>query len=115
VKQWELDFKWLELQHKLKDHLKREELPSLNSILYLIGIQELGQIRSSFNKEEKRDLFHIAVCRLMSFDGYYEYLGLDDEGWPHWKNVKSPPLDGSKAQEEYLKSKIIEYFKIIDF
>ena len=34
----------------------------LQDILYLVGVQELGQGFRSFKKDEKMDLMHVAVC-----------------------------------------------------
>ena len=88
----------------------RTDLPDLNSILFLIGIQELGQVRSKFSKEEKQDLMHIAVCVLLSEDGYFEFKGQDADGWPHFDQVKPLDVLGPKAQEAVLKEKIVYYF-----
>ena len=107
----ELDFEWLRVRHLVKDNLKRESLPDLNAILFLIGIQELGRWKSKFSKEEKQDLMHVAVCRLLSTDGYYGFEGRDADGWPHYEKVKPYRTKGVKEQEEYLKTKIIEYFR----
>ena len=107
----ELDFEWLRIRHLVKDALKRESLPDMNAILFLIGIQELGRWKSKFTKEEKQDLMHIAVCRLLSTDGYYEFEGRYADGWPHYVALKPFKTKGVKEQEEYLKVKVIEYFR----
>ena len=109
--EWQLDFEWLKVRHLVQDALKRDVLPDMNAILFLIGIQELGRWKTQFTKEEKQDLMHIAVCYLMSYDGYYEFKGRDADGWPHYEVVKPYAVKGVKEQEEYLKVKIIEYFK----
>ena len=83
----------------------------LNSVLFLIGVQELGKGNIHFSKEEKQDLLHIAMCKVLSFGGYYELEGIDVEGWPHWKNVKHLPNFDLKTQEDFIKTYIIEYFK----
>lgn len=106
---WELDFKWLEARHKVKDMMGLDSLPDLQSILFLIGVQELGQVKEEFSKEEKQDLLHIATCRLLSYDGYYEFEGLDTDGWPHWRIAEVPPKLELKEQERYLKIKTIQY------
>lgn len=111
MEEWELDFEWLQVRHKVKGIFGRDKLPDLNAILFLIGIQELGEWRSNFTKEEKQDLMHIAVCRLLSYDGYYVYEGMDAEGWPHWKEVRPFTVKGATAQELILKEKVIQYFK----
>jgi len=64
----------------------------LNAVLFLIGVQELGQGRKVFEKEEKQDLMHIGICKVLSLSGYYELEGLDKDGWPHWKLVKNYPI-----------------------
>ena len=108
---WEFDFEWLQVQHKVKDVLKREALPNLNAILFLIGVQELGRWKKEFTKEEKQDLMHIAVCRLLSYEGFYEFQGRDADGWPHWRSLKPFKLKGATEQEQLLKKKVIQYFK----
>ncbi len=111
MEEWELEFEWLKVRHVVKDRLQRDSLPDLNAILFLIGIQELGRWKAQFTKEEKQDLMHIAVCRLLSYEGYYEFEGRDAEGWPHWKQLRTVPIEGVKAQEELLKTQVIRYFK----
>ena len=111
MEDWKLEFHWLELRHKLKDHLDRPELPDLNAILFLIGLQELGQVKRKFTKEQKQDLMHIGVCTLLSQEGYYSFEGLDAEGWPHFKQERLIPVEGSEAQERLLMENAIEYFK----
>ena len=85
--------------------------PDLQGILFLIGIQELGQGPRKFTKEEKQDLMHIAVCRLLSDFGYYKLLGTDSNGWPHWQNIKTIPKLSLKDQDILLKQSTIEYFR----
>lgn len=81
------------------------------AILFLIGVQELGKGRVKLNKNEKLDVMHIAICTLLSPYGYYEYEGLDKDGWPHWKvNDKLPPLKPMQ-QQLLIRQAIVEYFK----
>lgn len=110
MEEWLHDFEWLRVKHFVKDKMGRTELPDLQAILFLIGIQELGQVKEEFSKEEKQDLMHIAVCTLLSEDGYYVFEGRDQDGWPHYKAnrpIHQMPLD---EQEKMLTSKIIKYF-----
>ena len=88
MEDWELDFEWVRIKHIVKDALGRDVLPDFQTILFLIGIQELGLIQHDFTKEEKQDLMHIAVCRLLAYDDYYEFIGRDGDGWPHYKAIK---------------------------
>jgi len=110
VEEWQLEFEWLRVQHYIKDVMGRSELPDLNSILFLVGIQELGRLQEKFTKEEKQDLIHIAVCVLLSEDGYFEFSGKDADGWPHFSQIKPLDILGPKDQEELLKKRAIGYF-----
>lgn len=110
MEDWQLEFEWLRVQHYVKDSLGRKDLPDLNTILFLIGIQELGRIEQQFTKEEKQDLMHIAICALLSKEGYFTFQGLDEDGWPHYTQTRNLTLAGAKAQEKFLKEKIITYF-----
>ena len=110
MEDWQKDFEWLQVQHYVKDTLGRENLPDLQAILFLIGIQESGIFKEKFTKEEKQDLMHIAVCTLLSEEGYYEFLGRDADGWPHFKQIRKMRIEGVKAQEELLRFKVIRYF-----
>jgi len=112
MEEWKTDFDWLRVRHIVKDAMGTEKLPDLQTILYLIGIQELGRwdTDKGFSKEEKQDLMHIAVCTLLEDDGYYEFVGRDQDGWPHWKPAKAFTTKGVKHQETLLKDKVIKYF-----
>ena len=66
------------------------KIPDLNAVLFLIGMRELGQVKTSFKKDEKMDLFHIAICRLLSYEGLYELEYLDQDGWPHYRKTSHP-------------------------
>lgn len=110
MEEWQLDFEWLQVRHWVKSTMHRQELPDLNGILFLIGMQEYGHIREQFSKEEKQDLMHIAVCRLLSPDGYYSFVGRDEDGWPHYKMLKPFRTKGVKEQSQLLKEKVVAYF-----
>jgi len=83
----------------------------LNGVLFLIGVQELGKGSRVFSKEEKQDLLHIAICKVLSIAGYYELEGLDKDGWPHWRLIKKLPHFDLLEQEKLLKMHVIEYFE----
>jgi len=105
-----LERKWEKLRVLLKQVVGRKP-KDLNAVLFLVGIQELGKGPASFSKEQKQDLMHIAICKVLSKDGFYQFEGMDDDGWPHWKNTKPLPHGDLIAQEELLKQKLIEYFE----
>jgi hypothetical protein len=102
--------KWSALTRSLGEQLGKRP-KDLTAVLYLIGIQELGKGNQSFSKEEKQDLIHIAICKIMSFAGFYQLDGIDQDGWPHWKLVKALPSFDLLEQEQLFKTQIIEYFE----
>ena len=83
----------------------------LNGVLFIIGVQELGKGFQRFSKEEKQDLMHIGICRVLSDSGYYVLEGTDKDGWPHWKLVKKLPHFDLLEQEKLLKLHVVEYFE----
>lgn len=106
----DLDFekRWRDL---LKAQTERFGQPvDLNGLLFLIGVQELGQDVRTYKKDEKVNLMHIAICVLLTPYGYYKELGRDPDGWPHFERVADlPPLD-AKEQERLMKEAILGYF-----
>ena len=109
----ELEKKWLALRQKLKQQFGKA--PDMNALLMLIGIRELGSLKTKFTKEEKQDLMHIATCRLLSTSGYYELEGLDKEGWPHWNVIRKLPVMNLQQQEDLLKEHILDYFNEMEY
>lgn len=81
------------------------------AILFLIGVQELGHGKRKFTKDQKLDVMHIAICRLLSPYGFYELEGLDEEGWPHWKATEKLPMLKPGQQNRLIREAIIEYAK----
>ncbi len=106
----EIQETWDHLTRFLKQNLGKK--PSdLKGVLFLIGVQELGKGNLHFSKEEKQDLIHIAVCKVLSYGEYYELDGYDQDGWPHWKLIRQLPAFDLFSQENLLKHYVIEYFR----
>lgn len=105
----EINKKWTELQERIAVEFDSEK-PDVKVMLFLIGVQELGQGPRKFSKRQKEELMHIATCKLMSMMGFYELEGLDQDGWPHWKLVKTIPNFALLEQELLIKSLIVNYF-----
>ena len=82
----------------------------LQAVLFLIGINELGQGYREFTNIEKNDLLHIAICKLLSVYGYYQFTGRDKDGWPHWKTNKELPSLKKEDQTELIKESAVKYF-----
>jgi hypothetical protein len=111
--QEDITIRWLKLRIKLKE--KYGIKPDMDGVLFLIGIQELGSGKQTFTKEEKQDLMHIAVCTILSASGFYVNEGNDEEGWPHFKQLKALPELGFMEQENFLKDHILLYFQQLHF
>ena len=97
---------------KLKSFLEQKfgEGMDVQAMLFLIGVNELGTGHRTFSKNEKTDLFHIAICTLLEPYGYYEFEGRDADNWPHFKlNKQLPPLS-HQEQQYLLKEAMLEYF-----
>lgn len=106
----DMNIAWKEVEDMLTARFGKT--PNMEAILFLIGIQELGKENKKFTKEQKEDLMHIAMCTILSPDGYYRFEKYDDDGWPHFKEMKKVHGMKIEEQEEFLKKHIIEYFKI---
>lgn len=111
--QYDLQTRWWTLEAKLVERFGKK--PDMETILFLIGIQEFGDIRPRYTKEQKQDLMHIAVCSLLSQSGYYEIEGFDDDGWPHFRQLKELPVMNPIEQELYLKDHVLLYFETHEF
>lgn len=106
----DLEIKWKKVLTFFQQTIGKK--PSdLKGVLFLIGVQELGRGVQHFSKEEKQDLIHIATCKVLSLDGYYELMGQDEQGWPHWELVKKLPAFDLFSQEKLLKHYVIQYFR----
>jgi hypothetical protein len=105
----DLQQRWWELESKLVERFGKK--PDLEAILFLIGIQEFGQVREKFTKEQKQDLMHVAVCSLLSQSGYYELEKIDKDGWPHFKQLKAMPEMSMADQENFIKDHVLLYFQ----
>jgi hypothetical protein len=107
-----LEHRWTQLRAFLQKQFGKK--PDMNAILFLIGIQELGQGLTEFTKEQKQDLMHIATCKVFSLSGYYELEKVDEDGWPHYKAIKPIPFANLLEQEKMLKWHVLEYFNQLD-
>lgn len=103
-------------EKRWRDLVKRMEVRfgmpmDLNGLLFLIGVQELGQSARTFKKDEKVNLMHIAISVLLTPYGYYKELGRDADGWPHFERVKDLPPLNAQEQEHLMKEAVLGYFE----
>jgi hypothetical protein len=109
----DLQTRWWQLESKMLERFGKK--PDLEGILFLVGIQEFGNIKDKFTKEQKQDLMHVALCSLLSRSGYYDLEGVDEDGWPHFIQLKEiPPMDMIE-QENFIKDHVLLYFDEVGF
>jgi hypothetical protein len=105
----DIQSRWWALEQKLVERFGKK--PDMEAILFLIGVQEVGDFQTKFSKEQKQDLMHVAICSLLSPSGYYELERVDEEGWPHYRQIKSLPVFNMMEQEFFMKDHILLYFE----
>ena len=106
----QLKERWEQLVNILSNQFSQGEDLDLDAIIYLIGVQELGKVHQEFKKDEKLNLMHIAICRLLEPYGFYEFEFFDDEGWPHYKVKEELPALKAGEQSVLMKEAIVNYF-----
>ena len=107
--------KWDYLVKELTHQFSEGDELNLDSIIYLIGIQELGQGKRQFKKDEKVNLMHIAICKLLEPYGYYEFDFFDNDGWPHYRILTELPNLKPGEQTVLMKEAVIHYFEVLEF
>jgi hypothetical protein len=107
--------KWGFLVEKLTNDFSEGDELNLDGILYLIGVQELGQGHRAFKKDEKMNLMHIAICKLLEPYGYYEFDFYDDEAWPHYKTLTDLPNLKAGEQTVLMKEAVVSYFEALEY
>ena len=114
-KRIDLKEKWIELVKNLSQTFSDDDSLNLDGIIYLIGVQELGQGKRKFKKDEKVNLMHIAICKLLEPYGYYEFEYFDTDGWPHYKTISPLPNLKPGEQTVLMKEAVVHYFEGIDY
>jgi len=104
----DLQQRWWNLEAKLVERFNKK--PDLEAILFLIGMQETGFISDKLTKEQKQDLMHVAVCTVLSPSGYYIKQGNDEDGWPHFQQLKQLPNMHFVEQDNFIKDHVLLYF-----
>jgi hypothetical protein len=105
----DLQQRWWTLEAKLVDRFGKK--PDLEAVLFLIGMQETGFVQEKISKEQKQDLMHVAVCTVLKSSGYYELEGMDEDGWPHFRQLKELPALVFIEQEHFIKDHVLLYFE----
>ena len=102
--------RWEELVAVLSDRFSDGEALDVEGILYLVGLQELGQVHRKMKKDDNVNLIHIGICAVLEPFGYYRFDFIDDEGWPHFELLEElPPLKPGE-QSVLMKEALVSYF-----
>ena len=88
----ELKKQWEEVVILLSNQFADGETLDLDAIIYIIGLQEKGNLNEKYSKDDKLNLMHIAICKVLSAYGYYELDFVDEDGWPHYKAKEALPF-----------------------
>lgn len=103
--------KWAKVEEFFIKNFTDGERPDLDTILFLIGVQELGQGSRKFEKDDKLNLMHIAVCTILEPFGFYRFEGRDKDGWPQFEFLESLPELKSNEQSLLMRHAVIQYFE----
>jgi hypothetical protein len=106
---------WNYLVKELTQQFSEGDVLNLDGIIYLIGVQELGQGKRLFKKDETVNLMHVAICKLLEPYGYYEFDFFDKDGWPHYKILTDLPSLKPGEQTVLMKEAIVNYFEGLGF
>lgn len=106
----QLKERWEKLVDILSNQFSQGEDLDLDAIIFLIGVQELGKFQREYKKDEKLNLMHIAICRLLEPYGFYEFDFFDEDGWPHYKVKEELPALKAGEQTVLMKEAIVSYF-----
>ncbi len=101
---------WQEVEAFFIKNFDTEKHPQIDTLLFLIGVQELGSGAQKYTKDDKLNILHIAVSRLLQPFGYYEFSHYDADGYPHFNELEKLPELKPNEQQILMKKAIIQYF-----
>ncbi len=102
---------WENIQKEISEKFGGGETMDVDAIIYLIGIQELGKGFQKIGKDDKINIMHIAICKLLEPFGFYEFDFFDEDGWPHYKIIDELPNLKPGEQSVLMKEAIVMYFE----
>ena len=101
---------WTQVEQFFVENFDTDPHPAIDTLLFLIGVQELGSGQQKYTKDDKLNILHIAVCRLLEPFGYYQFSHYDDDGYPHFEEKEKLPELKPNEQQILMKKAIIQYF-----
>ena len=106
----QIEASWTELKQRIYQHFGQEG--SIETLLFLIGVQSAGKgYQPRLKKEKKQALVMEGTCYAFETLGLYKRNGADANGKPRWQPIVPPsgPLS-LEQQEKVLRVAIICYF-----
>ena len=102
--------RWENLVVFLSDKFSDRETIDVEGVLYLVGLQELGQVHRKMRKDDNVNLIHIGICSVLEPYGFYRFQYYDDDGWPHFELLEPLPSLKSGEQSILMKEALVTYF-----
>jgi len=102
--------RWDRLISILNERFSDGETIDVEGVLYLVGLQELGQIHQKMKKDDNINLIHIGICTVLEPYGYYRFDFYDEDGWPHFELLEALPNLKPGEQSILIKEALVEYF-----
>jgi len=103
----DLEKKWDELLEELEALFDQEM--TLKGVLYLIGVQELSLGIKQYERDEKANVLHVGICKILTPFGFYKFDRLDEDGWPHYIELKAIKNLSESQQELLMKEAVLKY------
>jgi hypothetical protein len=101
---------WQKVEFFFEKNFQTDKNTPIEAMLFIIGVQELGSGKQNYSKDDKINIIHIAVCRLLEPYGYYKFSHYDNEGFPHFDAIQNLPKLKPNEQQLLMKRAIIQYF-----
>ena len=102
--------RWDRLISILNERFSDGETIDVDGVLYLVGLQELGQIHQKMKKDDNINLIHIGICTVLEPYGYYRFDFYDEDGWPHFELLEALPNLKPGEQSILIKEALVGYF-----
>ena len=97
----------ISLLDKLEEQFDQEM--TLKGVLYLIGVQELNLGIKQYERQEKVNVLHVAICKILTPFGFYKFDRIDEDGWPHYTELKAIKNLSESQQELLMKEAVLKY------
>lgn len=106
---YQFEKEWLETLRNIQERFDMGQ-PDITAIIFLVGLQELQLFDQQFKKDQKVEIMHVGICALLLPFGYYQFIGRDDQGWPHFEKKEELPQLTPAEQDRLMREAIMLYF-----